>query len=299
MACNRPLPAWRAKTPNPDTGRVPVTFVFNEADTSQPVEVPCGRCMGCRIERGRTWATRLMHEAKLHRHNYFVTLTYDDDNLHYTDTGLPTLYPQDFTLFMKRLRRQTDDTIRYYQCGEYGENTQRPHHHAILFNCRFSDLRQVSRARNAHALYTSRHLESIWQQGMVSLGAVTFETAAYVASYVTKKFTARNADDHLAHYRGRVPEYATMSRRPGIAKDFIDKFITDVYPSDEVIAQGHPRRPPKYYDTILERRDPDTYQQVKDARILNRKGMSFPDSWRHRDAKEAEALQRIRRRDFK
>lgn len=294
MPCNRPLPAWYASEKNASTGKTPATFAFSDADTSRKLSLPCGRCMGCRLERAHTWATRLLHEAKLHQANYFVTLTYDESTVPKLDNGRLTLRPQDFTLFMKRLRKAKGEGIRYYQCGEYGEITERPHHHAILFNCRFTDLTPVSltRTRDARTLYNSKELENLWQQGICSVGAVTFETAAYVASYVTKKFTAKNADDHLCHYQGRVPEYATMSRRPGIARPFIDKYLTDVYPSDTVIIRGHPMRPPKYYDRILEKEDPELYYQVRDKRIAK------PTTHREREAREHMIANRLKTRDI-
>lgn len=259
-----------------------------------PVEIPCGRCIGCRLDKARSWAARLMHETKLYKDNWFVTLTYDDEHVPRTPTGLLTLRPQDFTLFMKRLRKKhTGETIRYYQCGEYGEVTNRPHHHAILFNCKLPDLKPMNqtRARNAHTLYLSEELRQLWQHGNISVGQVTFESAAYVAAYVTKKITGPTAADH---YKDRLHEYSTMSRRPGIAAGFYEKFATDIYPSDEIIVRGHPMRPPKYYDRILERRDPDTYYEVRDNRILQpRRNIRHQE----RNAREVTLAQKLTQRD--
>lgn len=313
MPCNRPLPAWRGKTPG-ESGRHPIVFNRNLADTSLPVEVPCGRCIGCRLEKARSWACRMLHEAKLYKHNYFVTFTYDDASLPSTVQGLPTLQPEHFVLFMKRLRKHMEKTqgggavalpspppdrntvtpgVRYYQCGEYGETTRRPHHHAILFNLPLTDLKpmNLTRARNAHTLYTSETLRSLWRHGHISVGMVNFETAAYVASYVTKKIIGPSAE---AHYQGRVPEYATMSRRPGIGAGFLEKFTSDIYPSDQVIIRGHPMRPPKFYDRRLEKEDPDTYYEIRDAR-LNAPKRNVRH--REREAREANTAAKLRKRD--
>lgn len=269
MPCNRPLPAWRTKLPG-ESGRLGVTFTHSLADTSQKLEIPCGRCIGCRLERSRSWAIRLLHEAKNHEHNWFVTYTYNEDNIPRTNTGLATLNPEDFTLFMKRLRRNRErqglePTIRYYQCGEYGEETKRPHHHAIMFNLYLPDLRpiHIARAPAAHTLYTSAELEETWNKGMVSIGRVTFETAAYVAAYVTKKITGPMAQEH---YQGRTPEYSTMSRRPGIGSGFAAEYQEEIYQADSVIIRGLEMKPPKYYDRQLERRDPDRWYEVRDQR---------------------------------
>lgn len=317
MACNQPLPAWRAKTPN-ENGKYGITFTTHLADTSQKLELPCGRCMGCRLDRARQWGIRMLHEAKLWPCNYFVTLTYDEASLPRTIQGLPTLQPEDFTLFMKRLRKhysrikgggagapaprphpQKDtesagDRIRYYQCGEYGETTARPHHHAILFNMPLPDLRPIHTARtnnNAHTLYTSAQLERIWGKGMVSIGQVTFETAAYVAGYITKKITGQKA---AAHYQGRTPEYATMSRRPGIGSAFLNKYQEEIYANDSVIIRGIEVQPPKAYDRIIERRDPDTYELVKLKRSLEPRHIA---DHRERQAREANIKAQARKRD--
>lgn len=129
---------------------------------------------------------------------------------------------------------------------------------------------------------------------MTSVGAVNYQSAAYVASYVTKKFTSKNADETAAHYRGRVPEYATMSRRPGIGTGFIIKYLDEIYRADSVIIDGQEHRPPKFYDRKLEQLDPDRHQEVTDKRKREAKPVTF----RHRQAKELESLQRIKRRDL-
>lgn len=312
MACNHPLPAWYAKQPNEKTGRTGITFTHGMADTSRPVELPCGRCIGCRLDKARQWAVRMIHEAKTHRHNYFITLTYNDASLPLTVQGLPTLRPQDFVLFMKRLRQhyaraeggdrsasplappgeKETNRIRFYQCGEYGERTLRPHHHLILFNCPITDLKPVTtRARNAHTLYNSKTISELWGLGHTVIGGVTFETAAYTAAYVTKKITGPAAADH---YRGRYPEYATMSRRPGLGRGFLETYWEDVFPSDTIIIRGHPIRPPKYYVTRLQQVDQDLYQEVKDQRELKPKR-----TVRHRErtAREVNLTQRQQSRE--
>lgn len=317
MPCNQPLPAWRTKSPN-ENGKYGVTFTAHLADTSRKLELPCGRCIGCRLEKARQWGIRMMHEAKLWPQNYFVTLTYNEAALPRTIQGLPTLQPADFTLFMKRLRKhysrfqgggagapaprphpardteQPGDRIRYYQCGEYGETTNRPHHHAILFNMPLPDLRPIHAARarkDAHTLYTSAQLERLWGKGMVSVGRVTFETAAYVAGYVTKKITGPRAAEH---YQGRVPEYATMSRRPGIGSGFLLKYRDEIYEHDSVIIRGIEVAPPKAYDRIIERNDPDAYALVQLKRDLEPKRTK---THRELQAREANLKAKARKRD--
>ena len=133
----------------------------------KPVELPCGRCIGCKLERARQWAVRCMHEAALHEANCFVTLTYEDDKLP-PDGGLR---PRDFVLFMKRLRKRYGNGIRFFHCGEYGEKFLRPHHHVLLFNHDWPDKRVCRTSKSGESLYSSGELESLWDT--VSAGVVT------------------------------------------------------------------------------------------------------------------------------
>lgn len=243
MPCYHPLPGWygRDKTKN---GLRPVVFTATAGYLDRQVEVPCGRCIGCRLERSRQWAIRCLHEAQLHTSNIFATLTYDDQHL----PDNYSLRPRDFVLFMKRLRKAHGEGIRFFQCGEYGDKFGRPHHHALLFNCAFPDGKPLP--TTGVPLYQSPELDSLWQQGRTTYGAVTFESAAYVARYSLKKVTGPTA---AAHYNGRIPEYATMSRRPGIAHDWLTRFQTDVYPADAVTLRGGIKcRPPRYYDLHID-----------------------------------------------
>lgn len=256
MPCYHPLPAWYAKRLN-ESGKRGVTFRLSDGWSSHPVELPCGRCVGCRLERSREWAVRCVHESKAWDVSSFVTLTYSDEQL--PDRG--SLRPRDFVLFMKRLRKEVPG-VRFFQCGEYGEKLSRPHHHAILFNCGFSD-RVLLREKFGVRLYRSAQLERLWPFGISSVGDATFESAAYVARYAMKKVTGPGAAEH---YQGRVPEYLTMSRRPGIGRGFIEKFRGDVYPWDEVISRGHRMKPPRYYDKVLEDLAPSVLRGVKSRR---------------------------------
>ena len=138
-------------------------------------------------------------------------------------------------------------------CGEYGEESDRPHYHALLFNHDFPDKIQIN-----DTLWFSPLLEKIWGHGLASIGEVTFESAAYVARYIMKKVNGEKAEYHyhaLSKETGElfpiIPEYSTMSRRPGIGKDWYEKWKTDIYPSDEIIVNGKAVKPPKYYDQQL------------------------------------------------
>jgi len=149
--------------------------------------------------------------------------------------------------FLKRLRsRLAPIKIRFFLCGEYGEERGRPHYHAIIFGYDFPDKVALPK-RGDFVEYSSALLDDVWGLGLTHIGSVTFDSANYVANYATKKITGKGAD---AFYRGRRPEFVLMSRRPGIGFSWINEFRSDVYPSDEVISRGVKTRPPRYYDKI-------------------------------------------------
>jgi len=160
---------------------------------------------------------------------------------------------------MKRLRWEyKTQTIRYYMCGEYGENLQRPHYHACLFGIDFPD-KELIKETEGNLLYSSDILENIWTHGFCSISEFSFETAAYVARYITKKITGEKAEHHYNQIHpitGEAiqlePEYNNMSRRPGIAQDWYTKYIKDIYPSDFLIHKGNKISVPRYYDKLYE-----------------------------------------------
>lgn len=253
MPCYSPLHAFKAKAN--DSSKISITFSRPSSWKGDRLDLPCGQCIGCRLERSRQWAVRCMHEASLHEQNSFITLTYDDEHL-----------PKDWSLqkshfqnFMKRLRKSISHRVRYYHCGEYGDLNARPHYHALLFGHDFSDKRLHSERKEVR-LFTSDQLQRLWPMGFSTIGEVTFESAAYVARYVMKKINGPAAEDH---YYGRTPEYTTMSRRPGIAQKWYEKFKSDVYPRDYVVSRGFKSRPPRYYDNLLGREDQSTLALLK------------------------------------
>lgn len=296
MACLKPLQGFRGEMLT-STGKKKLVFPVTAsgqrraavAGGGEVFEIPCGRCVGCRLARSQEWATRCQHEASLWERNVFVTLTYAPECLPVVG-GVATLRPRDFVLFMKRLRR-LKGKVRFLQAGEYG-SLGRPHHHALLFNCDFPDrevLLEKGRRGAPHTLYRSRELEGLWPLGYSSLGEVTFESAAYVARYALKKVgclpgeeVRRPGGDRVPPSAdggvgaGRVGEYMTMSLKPGIGAGWFERFHGDVFPSDEVVVRGgRVLRPPRYYGTLFERMDPEGFARVKAKRV----SLPDPDSY--------------------
>jgi len=257
MPCYRPQLAHRSTVAG-KSGKMPLTFKASEAYTDLPVMVPCGKCIGCKTDKTNEWAARCYHESKLHDQNCFVTLTYDDENL--PPGG--TLVKEHIQKFIHDLRQKIyPKKIRYYLAGEYGEKLSRPHYHLLLFGFRFPDLELLLRERKpGQELYTSEECRTIWGKGHVTIGNLDISSAKYVAGYTAKKITGEKS---LEHYGNRIPEFALMSKRPGIGHDWIIQFRSDVYPKDYFHIQGIRHRPPRYYDSIIEKKNPRTINKVK------------------------------------
>jgi len=230
---------------------------------SDCISIPCGKCMGCRLERSRQWAVRIMHESELYKDNCFITLTYNDDNLPVNGS----LDRSVMQLFMKTLRKSIfPRKVRVFYCGEYGDSLLRPHYHAILFNYDFKD-KVLWSHRNGENYYISDELSSLWKYVHSVIGDVTFDSAAYVARYCVKKVNGDLANDH---YKGRLPEFCQASLKPGIGHDWLVKYgYSDVFNFDEVVVRGVKCKPPRYYDKFLERIDPDRYLLSKENRRLS------------------------------
>ena len=296
MVCYSPLTAWRQRNSKE------VTFNRNRAiDPTRPVKLPCGQCVGCRLEKSRQWATRCMHEAQMWEHNTFITLTYNDENLPEGNS----LLPDDLTRFWKRLRKATDQKIRYFACGEYGDKIGRPHYHAVIFNLEFADKKffKMSYYSNGDAcpLFRSEMLEKLWPYGFSSIGEVTFESAAYVARYVMKKRTGDAAEDYYRYIdrdgvvHDRVPEFVRMSRRPGVGKTWFEKYGRDVYPGDFVVVKGRKYRPPRYYDEQLEEKEREELKRRRIKSAEKHADNNTPDRRRVREVIQMKKAKRLLR----
>jgi hypothetical protein len=268
----------------------------------QTLKVACGQCIGCRLDRSLMWATRCMHESKSYDANSFITLTYSDEHLP-RDMSLSL---SEFQRFSKRLRaslnprgmRESDPNyrkIKIFHCGEYSPprpavipgttrhpdlvpDGNRPHYHAIVFGFDFPDKKLWS-VRNDINIYSSDHLLDVWGKGFVTVGDLTFESAAYVARYTIKKVNGRAADvpgdtglrpyERVCPVTGQIievaKEYATMSN--GIGKDFYNNYRGDMYPRDTMVVNGHELRPPRYYDDLYDAEEPDLMEDIKSRRI--------------------------------
>lgn len=283
MQCVYPLAAWQTHDgdihfyPKGTEGKSNT----RPRDYRRELVLPCGQCIACKVNRGRDWSLRIMHETASHEANSFLTLTYSEENLPMQGQ----LVYGHFQDFMKRLRYHVRKPIRYYMCGEYGEKYDRPHFHAILFGYDFRDDRVlVSRTSNG-SIYTSALLERVWSYGFCSVGDVTLESAAYVAGYVVKKVTGKNAEEHYTRVDGmtgeiyqKVPEFSNSSRDPAIGIGWLDKYYPEVVNSGGVIVPGGMNMGvPRAYVKRLEARG-DYQRDLLDITRLSRTRCIEPNS---------------------
>jgi len=220
------------------------------------LSIPCGQCLGCRINHAKQWAIRCHHEASLYEKNCFVTLTYSDENL--PENG--SIRPNDVVLFMKRLRKAFGSGIRSFGCAEYGDKFKRPHYHLLIFNFDFPDKKLYKNQRGTK-LYNAQSLSNLWPYGHAVTADLTFNSANYVAGYVSKKFRGKSSANH---YGNRLPERSvSVSRRPGIGQPWLQKYMTDVYPNDLIVINGKEMKPPKSYDRSYEQIHPENFEKLK------------------------------------
>ena len=184
---------------------------------------------------------------------------------------------------MKRLRNENGPGVRYYQSAEYGSESGRPHHHACIFGYRPDDAMVHTVNGRGNRLYTSEQLSRYWRDengdslGFTSFGDVDFESAAYCARYVIDKISGDKKEEH---YAGRIPEYSTLSRRPGIGRTFMDKYVNDMYNNDmQVLRSGKICKPARYYDKIYESEHPEEMAVIKGRRKKERPELDIEERY--------------------
>lgn len=302
MGCKRPIQATR-------NGAGPIRllprFVTGMGLASRKawgdtiVELPCGRCAQCRVDKANDWATRCHHESKMHRHPdgspnaCMITLTFENEGLLLRElkqgTHPSSLDVRDWKLFAKklgqhRLRKQRREEkslglekgprrgFRYFHVGEYGGENKRPHYHALLFGEDFSEDRIWTKDERGNACATSATLDKLWGYGRTDIRPMTPETVNYCCRYVTKKLNGemlKNSLERLDPDTGEIitvrPEYATMSLKPGIGATWYERFKDDVFPDNFVVVKGTKKKVPRFYLRRLQKEDKELYERVADA----------------------------------
>lgn len=287
MGCYHPIRAFvNIKNHSAECKKIIRFKPQRDLENWREITLPCGQCIGCRLEYSRQWALRIQKEATLYKDNYFLTITYDQEHLPWIDTineetgelilGNP-LIPKHFTKFMKDLREYWDyhykhQGIRFYGCGEYGEKHERPHYHICLMNFPIPEEELEFEKNNelGDALYKCQLIEDIWGKGLIRIGALTWQSAAYVARYILKKQKGECSEE-IYRSKGQIPEFTRMSRKPGIGKGWYEENRDEIYKNDEVFV---PRRgggatklkPARYFDRIYDLEKPARMMRIKEAR---------------------------------
>lgn len=262
-------------------------FNRNKAANHREIQIACGQCKGCRLERSREWAMRCVHEAQMHKWNCWDTLTYNNDNL--PEHG--DLRKADVQKFLKRVRRR-GYKFRYYYCGEYGEETKRPHYHICMFGHTWLDRRPYQANHRGEIIYRSAELEEIWGMGECKTAELSFDNAAYTARYCMQKLTGPRKEEYTlvdehGEYYTKTQEYNDMSRRPGIAAGWFEKWgKIDTYPNDYVVLKGVKSNPPKYYDELLKKVDEEMLLAVKEKRLEMAHERRHDNTWQRLETKE-------------
>lgn len=289
MPCYSPLTAYRSKVIG-ETGLRGITFSRGASFSGVPMQLPCGKCIGCKLEYSRQWAMRCVHELKFHSTSAFLTLTYKPEKLPMGGT----LVKSDLSAFIKRLHNRLlyrrGYGVRFYACGEYGERLSRPHYHAIIFGYDFPDKYKIG-SKGGDPLFASDECSELWPDGFNSIGEVTFNSCAYVARYVTKKITGEGAD---AHYQGLEPEFCNMSRRPGIGSQYVSKYMDEIKAHDSVIINGREVAIPRFYDGKIKALDAARLEVLKKARQRKAFAARADNTPARRRVREKSAILKLR-----
>jgi len=242
---------------------------------------PCQYCGECRISQARQKASRAVHEQSRWKQSCFITLTYKNEPKD------KSLHPEDTKGFIRRLQYRLKHPIKYMLVGEYGDKTERPHYHALIYGTDFG----LSHYRALHregisvpqkkiesldpsdleilhetAALRSPELEDLWELGHASVGDLTFDSAAYACRYSLKKITGDSAP---LHYGNRLPEFIRMSTKPALGARWFAKYGVQTYRHDSMVVNGALQTPPRYYDKLLRRSDPDKLDKLKKIRTAN------------------------------
>lgn len=270
---------------------------MREVKDGRMILLPCGQCIGCRTQKRQEWAARIMCEAQLHLVSAFVTLTYAPEHL--PPDG--SLNYEHFQLFMRRLRKAYGK-VRFFMCGEYGEELRRPHYHAILFGWWPADARRLQPDGGD---YESARLTQLWGLGHTHLGQVTAASAEYVAGYTVKKINGALAADHYTvcdaygELHELVPEFGRMSLKPGIGADWLKRYWPEVVAHDGIHLNERRVAVPRYFNKLLKSEiAPDRMEAVETNRIRKAAKYAGENTRERRAVREecAQARQSLKRR---
>lgn len=266
--CTREVTAYR----NPSGGR-PIFGWEGVKNGLTEIKLPCGKCPECMKEYYTSWASRGSRELQRWDSTVFVTLTYADEHLPPNNS----LEKKDVQLFIKRVKKFFNSTrenpIRQIYCGEYGERTRRPHYHAILFNCDFTDRKPHRISDQGHQVFTSDTLTRLWSYGHCEFGYAQPGSIAYLFKYILKKKSRKEKEQPLMIERDGITyevahEFIEASRNPGIGAHMRD---SDSIKKGYLTVNGVKKKLSKYYDEHLKKNQPRLHESLADSRFEHAK----------------------------
>lgn len=199
MLCLQPLrivnPRYKKE------GRNPLEFISNP---DYFIFVPCGLCLHCIKTWQSSWRARLLAHWKYlpqekKDRSVFVTFTLEDKYLKSAD--------KDFAPFVKtfrdNFRKKYKRSIQFWAVREYGDETQRLHYHALLFDFpgnRFD-------------------LSSLWPYGHTNIKKIIPQRISYIVKYTTKNLS------NVVFFEPKYKPKCYCS--PGIGKAYVDDPLSD------------------------------------------------------------------------
>lgn len=230
------------------------------------------------MDNAQSWAIRLMHERVEHDLAVFLTFTYNKESL----PNPPTLIKRHMQLFFKKLRKMIwqeypdNPKIKYFMCGEYGGQTNRPHYHAIVYGVDFPDKRPFKKGKRGDQLFVSAKLNELWGLGNCYIGRVTTQSAGYVARYSLKKVNGDQSEEHYTYVDPNTGEISILQKEylaasQGLGLEHYKKHAAQMYIRDSCIINGKEAPVPKYYDRKLGVDNPALLEHIKAKRVARAK----------------------------
>lgn len=277
MSCFHTIRAWKL-----GDGSISFTIPKNYNSEVMELQIPCGKCIGCKLDHANDWATRCWCEMQSWENNCFITLTYNDENL----PANGYLVKKDLQDFMKRLRYyyegdqewtnpisgKKEYPIRFLACGEYGPNgTHRPHYHILIFNWKPKDkLKFYKENHNGDRLLISQKITEIWGKGFTTVGDLNYKSACYVSRYCTKKLF-KGAKHEILKKVEIQPEFILMSRNGGIGIKYWDKYQEAILQREGILIKTKDkvknRQIPKYFEKKYKEKNEKKYEKYKEKKI--------------------------------
>ena len=238
--------------------------------------IPCGGCVGCRVDRAILWRNRAKSELLLKGRSAFVTLTYDTEHLHFSNVSPEmTLCRDDVHKFLDNLRNTVKRNkpigsrpdFSYFLCGEYGGRFERPHYHALFFGLDFYNCLRL--------------FKDLWSHGSVKSLPVQSGSIDYVTDYVSKRYDGGYAVE-LYDDKGIERPFCSVSR--GFGSSWIYSHADEINEFGAIKINGRCVQVPTYYRNVCKRfvlddvmsRDIAQVDRYRDKRSRV-KALGFPD----------------------